>query len=187
MLDHLISLKDVDDVDSVPTEALIAAQQRTAEWLAEIGDEPADPTGEGAALAREAFTAVNRGVMPTDKQREALLRLKTPAAVRHLTGMLVAYDWDFVEQAKEMRAYAVAQIMEETKHPDARIRLKALQLLGNVTEIGLYTERIEVTKKDASEEELERRLKERLQKFLNPERVVDTTAKELPDLGVSEA
>ena len=87
--------------------------------------------------------------------------------------MLTAYDWEFVNQAKELRGYTVSKILEETKHPDARIRLKALQMLGNVTEVALFTERVEVTKKDASEEEVERRLRERLSKFLTPVNVTD--------------
>lgn len=183
MLKHLLSLQDVEEVDRAAPAEIIAAQQRTADWLAElkIPENPAE-ADQAAVAAREAFNAVNRGIEPTEKQREALLRIKSPAAVRHLTGMLTAYDWEFVEQAKEIRAYVVAQIMEETKHPDARIRLKALQMLGNVTEVASFTERIEVTKKDASEEELERRLKERLQKFLAPTVVEEVQpAKELPN------
>ena len=46
--------------------------------------------------------------------------------MRHLTGMLAAYDWEFVQQAKEIRGYAVAQLIEETKSSNANIRLKAL-------------------------------------------------------------
>jgi hypothetical protein len=82
--------------------------------------------------------------------------------------MLTAYDWEFIHQAKELRGYTVSKILEETKHPDARIRLKALQMLGNVTEVALFTERVEVIKKDASEEEIEKRLRDRLAKFLTP-------------------
>ena len=174
MLGHLLSLKDIEYVDRVEPAALIEAQQRTAQWLEELGvkDDPQEEH-QAAQAARDAFNAVNNGIEATDKQREALLKLKTPGAVRHLTGMLVAYDWEFVEQAKELRSYVVAKILEETTHPDARIRLKALQMLGNVTEIGSFTERVEITKRDASEEELTRRLKERLQKLLNPTNVVD--------------
>ena len=169
MLNHLLSLQDIDDIQDVPPATIIAAKQRTADWLAELGvRDDAAVADMAAQSARQAFEAVNKGVAPTTAQRDALLRIKSPAAVRHLTGMLTAYDWEFVEQAKELRAYAVAQIMEETKHPDARIRLKALQMLGQVTEVGLYTTRVEVTTKDASEEELEARLKERLKKFLAP-------------------
>jgi hypothetical protein len=102
--------------------------------------------------------------------------------VQHLTGMLTAYDWNFIEHAKELRGYTVAKILEETKHPDARIRLKALQMLGGVTEIALFTERIEVTKKDASEEDIEKRLRERLAKFLTPSDVTDVTEVSEPAL-----
>lgn len=174
MLGHLLSLKDIEFVDRAEPAAVIEAQQRTAQWLEELGvqDDPAEEH-QAAQAAREAFNAVNNGIEATDKQREALLKLKTPGAVRHLTGMLVAYDWEFVEQAKELRSYVVAKILEETKHPDPRIRLKALQMLGNVTEIGSFTERVEITKRDASEEELTKRLKERLQALLSPQNVVD--------------
>lgn len=175
MLGHLLSLKDIEFVDRAEPAAVIEAQQRTAQWLEELGvqDDPAEEH-QAAQAAREAFNAVNNGIEATDKQREALLKLKTPGAVRHLTGMLVAYDWEFVEQAKELRSYVVAKILEETKHPDPRIRLKALQMLGNVTEIGSFTTRSEVTVKDASEEELTSRLRERLKKMLS---VVDVTPK----------
>jgi hypothetical protein len=92
--------------------------------------------------------------------------------VRHLTGMLTAYDWEFVEQAKELRGYAVSQILEETKHPDARIRLRALELLGRVTEIALFTDRVEVKKTEMSDNELDQRIKEKLSRFMG---VVDAS------------
>lgn len=167
MLEHLIHLDDLTPLERAEPAEIISAQQRTAQWMEDMGvvDELIE-VDQAAQQAREGFNAVNKGVVATEAQRAALLRMKTPAAVRHLTGMLVAYDWDFVEQAKELRGYVVAQILEETKHPDARIRLKALQMLGNVTEVASFTERVEITKKDASEEEIAKRLRERLSKFL---------------------
>jgi hypothetical protein len=89
--------------------------------------------------------------------------------------MLTAYDWAFIEQARELRGYAVAQILEEVKHPDARIRLKALQMLGTVTEVALFTERVEVKKTEMSDVELEMRIKEKLNRFMGVIDVVDVT------------
>jgi hypothetical protein len=80
--------------------------------------------------------------------------------------MLSAYDWEFVEQAKNLRGMAVAKILEETNHPDARIRLKALDMLGRVTEVALFTERIEVKKTDLSDTEIDKKIKEKLNKFM---------------------
>jgi hypothetical protein len=41
-------------------------------------------------------------------------------------------------------------------------------MLGSVTEVALFTDRVEVTKIDASEEDVEKRLRLRLSKFLSP-------------------
>jgi hypothetical protein len=40
-------------------------------------------------------------------------------------------------------------------------------LLGKVTEVGLFTEKIEVKKTDMTEEEIDQRLKEKLAKFMD--------------------
>jgi len=77
-----------------------------------------------------------------------------------------------VEQAKELRGYAVAKILEEVSHPDARIRLKSLDMLGKVTEVALFTERVEVKKTEMSDIELESRIKDKLNKFMG---VIDVT------------
>lgn len=148
---------------------ILDAQVGTNDWLEKLGvpsDADIDAKSQQNA-ARDAFTSLN---FDTDnaKQRTALAVIKTPAAVQHLAGMLTAYDWEFVNQAKELRGYTVSKILEETKHPDARIRLKALQMLGSVTEVALFTDRVEVTKIDASEEDVEKRLRLRLSKFLSP-------------------
>jgi hypothetical protein len=81
--------------------------------------------------------------------------------------MLTAYDWEFIQQAKELRGYTVAKLVEETQHPNANIRLKALGLLGKVTEVGLFTEKIEVKKTDLTEDEIDKKLKEKLARFMD--------------------
>lgn len=152
MLDHLLDFEPPIDaigglrpVDKATPEEILNAQHNTTDWLQSLGAPTADTADATAAasLAQNAFQAL---VKPDtdDKQRAKLLALKTPAAVRHLTGMLTAYDWEFVHQAKELRGYAVSKILEEVEHPDARIRLRALELLGRVTEVALFTDRVEV-------------------------------------------
>jgi hypothetical protein len=89
--------------------------------------------------------------------------------------MLSAYDWEFVEQAKNLRGMAVAKILEETNHPDARIRLKALDMLGRITEVALFTERIEVKKTDMADHEIDAKIKEKLNRFMGVVDVEDVT------------
>lgn len=184
MLDHLLdyeppveAIGGLRPVDKAAPEDILNAQHSTTDWLASLGAPTADAADATAAssLAQGAFQAL---VKPDtdDKQRAKLLALKTPEAVRHLTGMLTAYDWEFVHQAKELRGYAVSKILEEVEHPDARIRLRALELLGRVTEVALFTDRVEVKKTEMKDTELDAKIKEKLSRFMGVVDVVPTDA-----------
>ena len=167
MLDHLIDFEPevgahpgafvpLQDAD---TAQLIDAKVATTDWLTQLGavDDKQITDQAQAQSARKAFSTIVSAA-PQDITHTALAEVKTPEAVKHLVGMLTAYDWEFVEQAKELRGYTVAKLVEETQHPNANIRLKALGLLGKVTEVGLFTEKIEVKKTEMSDEEIEARI-----------------------------
>ena len=186
MLEHLIygefhpevvdATAEVLSFEKADTATTIDAKVKTAQWLKdlELDDEEIE-TKADAEAARKSFASIVTGQSVATTQ-QALANVKAPAAVQHLVGMLTAYDWAFIEQARELRGYAVAQILEEVKHPDARIRLKALQMLGTVTEVALFTERVEVKKTEMSDVELETRIKEKLNRFMGVIDVVDVTA-----------
>jgi hypothetical protein len=174
MLDHLLDYEPPIEAigalrspEAADPGTLLNAQHGTSDWLASLGAPTADTADATAAasLAQSAFQAITAPATDA-KQRTALLALKTPAAVQHLTGMLTAYDWEFVHQAKELRGYAVSKILEEVEHPDARIRLRALELLGRVTEVALFTDRVEVKKTELKDNELDAKIKEKLARFM---------------------
>ena len=180
MLEHLLDFnpppatpQSVTPLDKATPDDIVGAQLNTADWLEKMGAPTTDQAQAAAATAaaQQAFSALT--TQTPEEQRKALVQLKTPAAVRHLTGMLTAYDWEFVEQAKELRGYAVSQILEETKHPDAKIRLKALDMLGRVTEVALFTDRVEVKKADLSDAEIEAKIKEKINRFMQVTDVID--------------
>jgi hypothetical protein len=93
--------------------------------------------------------------------------------------MVTAYQWKFVEQAENLRSMAVSKIVKEIEHPDARIRLKALEMLGKVTEVALFTDRIAVKSEEVTDEELDARIKEKLGRYMGAVDVVDVD--ELPE------
>ena len=189
MLDHLVhyepevtSRDGFLKLDDASPNEIVSAQYATTEWLKELGvesDEDLVKEKETNA-ARKAFGALTT-TTDTTEQKATLAALKTPEAVRHLTGMLSAYDWAFIDMARELRGYTVAKIVEETQSPNANIRLKALGLLGKVTEVGLFTEKIEVQKAEMSDNELDQRIKDKLNKFME---VVDilTPKEEITDI-----
>lgn len=177
ILEHLHALNpndfvDLDDAD-VPT--LLEGQASTArEMLAQLGSPEHVLEENHAQAVRDAFGSVTALDSDPRTAKQQVLRLRVPEAVKHLSGMLTQYDWDYVEQAKELRGYVAAKLLEESKHPDAKIRLRALQLLGTLTEVGSFTERIEVTKKDANIVELEARVRAKLAALVTKTADVET-------------
>jgi len=178
-LDDFVGIKAVSSAD------LLSAQIATAELLDELGVTPDNQISYEAQTqaARDAFKVVIAD-KDSDEQKTKLLQLKTPAAVRHITGMLTAYDWEFVQMAKELRGYTVAKLFEETQSPNANIRLKALGLLGKVTEVGLFTDKVEIKKTDLTDEEIDKKLKDKLAAFMgvqDVEPIEDIEINEPPD------
>tara|TARA_R110000868_G_scaffold267519_1_gene526823 strand:- start:358 stop:972 length:615 start_codon:yes stop_codon:yes gene_type:complete len=189
MLDHLVleepevtTRGDFVKLDDASPGDILSAQSGTSDWMAELGIKPDSEVDTHAqtSAAREAFKGIAT-ISSDEESRIKLLTLKTPAAVRHLTGMLAAYDWEFVNMAKELRGYTVAKLVEETTSPNANIRLKALGLLGKVTEVGLFTDKIEIKKTDLTDAEIDQKLKEKLNKFMNVTDVDVIDVDELPE------
>ena len=181
MLDHLVHFEpevtargNFEKLDDATPSDVLSAQVATEQWLAEMGvdDDEVVANQQQTQAARKAFNAVTTNTDTAD-QKASLAELKTPAAVRHLTGMLAAYDWQFIDMAQEIRGYTVAKLVEETKSPNANIRLKALIALGKVTEVALFTDRIAVKSEDVSDEELDARIKEKLGRYMGAVDVVD--------------
>jgi hypothetical protein len=169
LFEHLTSLNvghfvDLDDADATAVMGGQAAS--VSEMWDDLGAPDKVLAEDKAQQVRDVFGAVVNPTLSDAEKKKTLLTLKVPNAVKHLAGMLSQYDWEYVTQAKEIRGYVVAKLLEESTHPDAKIRLRALNLLGNLTEVGSFTERIEVTKKDASTDELEARIRSKLKSLL---------------------
>lgn len=181
MLEHLIDFEpEVSDNShgfvslekSTPSQT-VDAKVNTLDWLQQLGAVDTDMKADelDTQHARKAFANLVSAT-PDEITHTSLAQVKTPQAVRHLVTMLTAYDWEFVERAKELRGYTVAKILEECENPSANIRLKALALLGKVTEVGLFTDKIEVKKTEMSDAEIDDKIKEKLNRFMG---VVDVT------------
>lgn len=165
ILSHLMS-PDFVGLDGASLEDLLDAQAETTSSLIDFNAHSETLTGLEAQAVRSAFAAVTSPEAPIRDQKAAVLALRVPPAVKHLAGMLSQYDWAFVEQAKEIRGYVVAQLLEETKNPNAKVRLKALELTGKLVEIGSFSERIEIVQKSSSSSEIEDRIRSRLSALL---------------------
>jgi hypothetical protein len=163
----------VEKLDAAQT---LQAQAKTADWLKELTDE--DDSVISRAQEQNAASAFTALTTQDPNAKNKILQMQVPEEIRSTMAMVSAYQWRFVEQAEELRSMAVTKIVEETNHPDARIRLKALEMLGKVTEVALFTDRLEVKKTDVSEEELNIRIRQKLEKYMGKADIVDIKTNE---------
>jgi hypothetical protein len=65
------------------------------------------------------------------------------------------------------------KLVLESENPDPKIRIRALELLGKISDVGLFTERSEVVITARSTEELKQTLREKFNKLRAKMDVVD--------------
>lgn len=126
-----------------------------------FGDEDLD---DAAATARQAARAPS--ALQTRAAKAALTK-KTPAALLLTEQILREYGHQIVQEAAQVRHMVVNKLIQETENPDARIRVKALELLGKVSDVGLFTEKQEITVTHQTSDDLRARLRQKLQKMVD--------------------
>ena len=153
---------------------------KTAEFLQAFGA-PDEPSEEDKVRARTAFHESIRTAEATNIVTAQTNAITTSASAMHLKSILSEYDQVVVSSAVQIRTYVTNKLIEETTHPDPKIRIRALELLGKVGDVGLFIERSEVTVKHKTTLELEASIKDRISKLLElrskSEEVVDVVAK----------
>lgn len=92
--------------------------------------------------------------------------MSTPGGAYFVRSILQEYDMEVVHEAKTLRHYVTNKLIVESDNVDSRIRMKALELLGKISDVGLFTERTEVTINNRSTSELEDVLKSKLKKLM---------------------
>ena len=124
-----------------------------------------------AAQIVESFAATEDQPrqMPTAKT----LSNTTPAAVLMTRSLLTEYSHAVVEHAVQLRHLVTNRLILESDNPDPKIRIRALELLGKISDVGLFTERSEVIVTHQSNGELEDKLRAKLRKLMGEDDVED--------------
>ena len=132
------------------------------ETLPDDYDEEAEK--EAARKAMLAMSAQDDQAASEQRAKNALQSLQSPQSIQHVQALLSAQDWDFVAKANEIRGFVVARILQHVSNPDPRVSLKASELAGKITEVALFTERVDVTASRLSDSDLDKKITERLRK-----------------------
>ena len=87
----------------------------------------------------------------------------TPATLRQTDAVLRDCGHVVAKHAGEIRHTVVNKLILETENPDGRLRIRALELLGKMTDVGLFTDRKEITVTHQNTEELREKLRAKLE------------------------
>ena len=114
--------------------------------------------------------------------------INTPNTAFAAAAFLRTYGQQLAMDVVSARSAITNKLMEIANCGDTKFELKALELLGKHSDIGLFTERSEITIHYKDPSELENAIKERVKRLLNAD-IVDVTpiGADLDDiLGIAE-
>jgi hypothetical protein len=106
--------------------------------------------------------------------------INTPGKALILSALLSEYDFDVVRNAQQLRNYIKLKYLELSNSGNPKIELKALEMLGKLSDVGAFTERIDINVTHRTTEELETDLANKLSSYLSD--IIDVDAKEAAPL-----
>jgi hypothetical protein len=129
-----------------------------------------DPSKEDKDVAAKLSMAYAEDPEKTSKKvsskKAATL---TPASLLMTNSILQEFGQSVADSAVQIRHMVTNKLVLETDNPDPRVRIRALELLGKISDVGLFAEKSEVTITHQSTEDLKNRLRSKLAKLVNPE------------------
>ena len=145
------------------------AASETAKELADHGLD-VEPTKEDKDTAAKLVTAYADDPEATSKKvTDKKIATLTPASLILTNNILQEFGQSVVKSSLHIRHLVTNKLLLETENPDPRVRMRALELLGKISDVGLFAEKSEVTITHQSTDDLRAKLREKLQKLSTPE------------------
>ena len=169
MLEPEIGVPYSDEIPYMDLRARAEAACNTASMLEEHGLE-IEPTSEDEAIAAKITLAYADNPEKTSKKVSTKRASALPPAALMMThNILTQFGHSVVESAVQVRHLVTNKLIEETENPDPRVRIRALELLGKISDVGLFTDKTEVTITHRTTDELRESLRSKLSKLVNTE------------------
>ena len=162
--DHPVPFSSDDEVASTFIEE-VAVAGNTAELQVELGA----PLEVDEKTAAQEQNLIEQAI----KNRKTK-NLTNPNTAFAAAAFLRTYGQQMALDAAQARAAITNKLMELANCGDPRYELKALEMLGKHSDIGLFTERSEITINYKNPEDLEAAIKERVKRLLNAD-IIDVT------------
>ena len=155
-----------DGITNMDLKERAEAACNTALELAEHGLD-IEPSAEDEDVA--AKLAVSYADNPEKTSRKVTTKRAaalTPASLVMTNNILKEFGQSVVESAVQIRHLVTNKLLLETENPDPRVRIRALELLGKISDVGLFAEKSEVTVTHQSTEDIRNKLRGKLEKII---------------------
>lgn len=168
LIEPEIGVPLADDIPNVDLKERAEAACNTALKLAEHGLD-LEPTVEDEDAAAKLVLAYADNPEKTSKKVTAKKAATlTPASIVLTNNILQEFGHSVAESATQIRYLVTNKLLLESENADPRIRIRALELLGKISDVGLFAEKSEVTVTHQSTEDLRNKLRGKLEKLVQP-------------------
>ena len=163
--------------DDNPVLANFIEKAQAACNTAELLELDMEPTEQDLSTAEKAVYAVAEN---EEKANKKLVKHdQKPDVYKRVKSILDEYSLRVVDNAMQIRLLVTNKLILDSDSPDDRTRLRALEMLGKITDVGLFTEKSEVTITHRSTEDLVSSIRSKLHRLMHPDDVTDVKAVEV--------
>ncbi len=106
------------------------------------------------------------GVLPSPK-------VITPGTIINLEAILSEYDQEVLDVHRRLRNYVTNKLIQESAHLDDKQRMRALENLGKIAGVGLFSDKVEITVQNRSIDAIETELAKTLELYMGKADEVD--------------
>jgi hypothetical protein len=99
----------------------------------------------------------------------------TPGTIVNLEAILNEWDHEVLDVHRRLRNYVTNKMIMESVDPDPRQRMKALENLGKVAGVGLFSDRIDINVTHRTVKDIETDLAKTLELYMGPVQTVEMT------------
>ena len=99
----------------------------------------------------------------------------TPGTIINLSAILNVWDHEVLDVHRRLRNYVTNKMIMESVDPDPRQRMKALENLGKVAGVGLFSDRIDINVTHRTVKDIETDLAKTLELYMGPVQTVEMT------------
>ena len=131
------------------------------------------PTEEDKAVAEKTVYNIAENETQANKQLVKTASAMRPATYGEVKAMLDEFSVRVVDSAVQIRLLVTNKLLLESGNDDPKIRIRALELLGKITDVGLFTEKTEVTINQQSTQDLTASLRAKIRRLMLPDEIED--------------